>query len=102
MGLSLNIFFGHESMYDIIMNYTDAKLVTQQLDIGNAYKKDVYGGALFHRYPQRFEMIHLKDMTSSYNRNHLYTSTTMGMGFIDIKHIMNEARRHGGTSLLYY
>ena len=96
-----NFEFNHSfetlSLYDIILQYTSADLVTQQLDIGNIFKKDFSISGFFDRYPNRFPQVHLKDIVESNDRYHDYESTAIGSGLIDIKSVIEQAVNKGGT-----
>jgi sugar phosphate isomerase/epimerase len=77
--------------YDILLENTDPELVTMQLDL---YWM-VYGGCdpveYFNRYPGRFELFHVKDMSSEPSME----STEIGEGSIDFKTIFAEKEKAG-------
>lgn len=75
--------------YDLLLENTDPKLVTFELDIAwiTAAGKDPV--AYFRKYPGRFEVWHLKDLTPEKQ------DATMGEGIIDFKPILAEARTAG-------
>ncbi len=50
-----------QSVYDIILNNTDPKLVMQQLDIGNLYNGGAKAIDIVKKFPGRFESMHVKD-----------------------------------------
>src|SRR5213075_438714 len=50
-----------ETMYDIILNNTDPKLVIQQLDMGNLYNGGAKAGDIVKKFPGRFASLHVKD-----------------------------------------
>lgn len=77
--------------YDILLENTDPELVTMQLDL---YWM-VYGAAdpveYFNKYPGRFELFHVKDMSSGAGME----STEIGEGSIDFKAIFAEKEKAG-------
>jgi len=77
--------------YDIVLENTDPELVTMQLDLYWI----VYGGCdpveYFNRYPGRFELFHVKDMSSEPSME----STEIGEGSIDFKTIFAEKEKAG-------
>jgi sugar phosphate isomerase/epimerase len=77
--------------YDILLENTDPELVTMELDIYWI----VYGGAdpldYFKRYPGRFQLFHVKDMS----REPGMQSTEIGEGTIDYKSIFAEKAQAG-------
>lgn len=75
--------------YDLLLENTDPKLVTFELDIAwiTAAGKDPV--AYFRKYPGRFGVWHLKDLTPE------KLDATLGEGIIDFKPILAEARTAG-------
>jgi len=77
--------------YDILLENTEAHLLTMQLD---TYWM-VYGGMqpidYFKRYPHRFELLHIKDMDDSKDRE----STEIGSGIIDFPAIFDAQKQSG-------
>ena len=49
------------TVYDIILQNTDPKLVIQQLDIGNMYNGGAKALDIVKKYPGRIESMHVKD-----------------------------------------
>lgn len=75
--------------YDLLLENTDPKLVTFELDIAwiTAAGKDPV--AYFKKYPGRFEVWHMKDLTPD------KLDATLGEGIIDFKPILAEAKTSG-------
>ena len=90
----------NENLYDFIIKNTDPKLVAQQMDIGNWY--GVGGRAMDYlkKYPGRFELMHVKDEIKAAKgemAGEPYESTVLGKGVMDIKEIIDYAKKNGGT-----
>lgn len=85
-------------VYDIILKYTDPKLVTQQLDIGNMYGGGGRPLEVLKQYPGRFESLHVKDEIKTASGEEKYESAVLGKGIINVKQIIDLARKSGGTS----
>lgn len=84
-------------VYDIILQNTNRELVIQQLDIGNMY----YGGGraleVIKQYPGRFASLHVKDEIAVVGSEHGYESAILGKGVIDVKKVIDESVKTGGT-----
>ena len=87
-------------VYDIILKYTDPKLVAQQLDIGNMYEGGGRAMSVIKQYPGRFELLHVKDeiRADKGESPEKYESTVLGTGIIGVKDVIDLAKRTGGTS----
>ncbi len=88
-------------IYDIILQHTDPALVIQQLDIGNMYGAGGRADELIKQYPGRFESMHVKNEIKSSaagEMNDGYESTVLDKGILDIKHIINLAKKSGRTT----
>jgi len=87
-------------LYDLILQNTDPQLVIQQLDIGNMY----YGGGraleVIKQYPGRFASLHVKDEIAVAGSEHGYESAVLGTGIIEVKKVLEEAIKTGGSSHL--
>ncbi len=88
------------TVYDIILKYTDPKLVAQQMDIGNMYEAGGRAMNLIKKYPGRFELLHVKDeiRTDKGENPEKYESTVLGAGIIGVKDVIDLAKRTGGTT----
>jgi len=77
--------------YDILLENTDPELVTMQLDLYWI----VYGKCdpvdYFERYPGRFELFHMKDMSEGASME----STEIGRGTIDFEAIFEKKEKAG-------
>ncbi len=86
-----------KKVYDIILQNTDPKFVIQQLDIGNMY----YGGGrameVIKKYPGRFASLHVKDEIAVAGSEHGYESAILGTGVIDVKKVLEESIKTGGS-----
>lgn len=82
-------------LFDIIMQYTDPTLVTQQLDIGNMYHAGGIALDIIKQYPNRFEMMHVKDEIKTAAGK--YESTILGKGIIPVKEVIDLGKKSGGT-----
>lgn len=90
---------GDVTLYDMIMQNTDPKLVIQQLDIGNMYNGGAKAADIINKYPGRFLSMHVKDEIKPANAkpgDH-YESTILGKGVINVKEVIDLARKRGGT-----
>ncbi len=83
-------------IYDIIMQYTDPSLVTQQLDLGNMYEGGGRAKELLKQYPNRFELLHVKDVIKKADGG--YENTTLGGGIVGVKELLHLAAQSGGTT----
>lgn len=84
-------------VYDIILQNTDPKLVTQQLDIGNMYGGGGRAQDLLAQYPGRFELMHVKDEIKSETEHGGWESSILGVGVIGTKEVIDIGRKSGGT-----
>jgi sugar phosphate isomerase/epimerase len=86
-----------KKVYDIILQNTDPQLVIQQLDIGNMY----YGGGraldVIKQYPGRFASLHVKDEIAVAGSEHGYESAILGTGVIEVKKVLEESIKTGGS-----
>jgi sugar phosphate isomerase/epimerase len=83
-------------VYDIIMQNTDPNLVAQQLDIGNMYGGGGRAVDLLKQYPNRFELMHVKDEIKG-EKEH-YESTILGTGVVGVADVLKLAAKSGGTT----
>ncbi len=95
-----NTMINNMKLYDIILQHTDPKLVAQQLDIGNMYGVGGRAAEIIKQYPDRFELMHVKDEIKSAKSEmgDGYESTVLGTGVVGTKDIVDLARKSGGTS----
>jgi len=89
-----------KQLYDLILEYTDPKLVAQQMDIGNMYGAGGRGFDILKAHPGRFELMHVKDEIKSTKgeMEEPYESTVLGKGVIGTKEIVDLALKSGGTT----
>lgn len=97
-----NIIFGYHNheyefekengqvLYDVLLDNTDAKLVTMELDLGWVVISGNDPLAYFNKYPGRFPLWHLKDMDASKKE-----STEFGKGQVKIVEMLQNAKKSG-------
>ena len=93
-------------LYDVLLDNTDPKLVTMELDLGWVIISGHDPLAYFNKYPGRFPLWHLKDMDGAKKE-----STEFGKGEVNIlemlrnsdksgvKHIFVEQEEYASTAL---
>ena len=81
-------------LYDILLDRTDAALVSMELDLGWVVVTGNDPVAYFEKYPGRFPLWHLKDM--DIKKKH---STEFGKGDLNISQMLQNA---GKSGLKYY
>ncbi len=86
-----------QSMYDIILESTDPKLVIQQLDTGNLFNGGATALDIVTKYPGRFASMHVKDEILSSGSSEKYESTLLGVGVAQVKRVIDIGRESGGT-----
>ena len=89
-----------KQLYELILQYTDPKLVAQQMDIGNMYGAGGRALDILKAHPGRFELMHVKDeiKTTKGEMEEPYESTILGKGIIGTKAIVDLALKSGGTT----
>jgi sugar phosphate isomerase/epimerase len=87
-----------EKVFDIMMKSLDTNLVAMQLDIGNLYNGGAVALDVMNQYPDRFEIIHVKDEIESNGGGEKYISTVLGEGIVNTKKVVNLAKKIGGTT----
>jgi len=75
--------------YDILLTECDPQLVQMEVDLMWMTKGGGDPVAYFHRYPGRFPMVHVKDMTSD------GTMVDVGQGSIDFRRIFAQSELAG-------
>jgi sugar phosphate isomerase/epimerase len=90
---------GGELMFDLILTSTDPSLVAQQLDIGNMYYVGGKALDILNKYPNRFELMHVKDEIKSEKgeMGGMYESAILGKGVMPVKEIIDLGKKKGGT-----
>jgi sugar phosphate isomerase/epimerase len=84
-----------ETLFDLIMNNTDADKVVMQLDTGNMYIAGAKAKDVLAQYPGRYDNIHLKDMIQRADGG--YESCLLGEGLVGVKEAADLARDQGTT-----
>jgi sugar phosphate isomerase/epimerase len=80
---------GSRCGYDILLEKTDPRLVTMELDLFWIRKGGRDAMAYFARYPHRFQLVHVKDMAND------GAMVDVGQGAIDWPHLLTTARKAG-------
>lgn len=83
-----------QTLWDIMMNNTDADKVVMQLDTGNMYVAGALAKDLLEKYPGRYDNIHIKDMVKTADGEG-YESTIVGKGLLPMKEIADLALSSG-------
>ena len=83
-----------ETLYDIMLANTDARLVIQQLDIGNLYNGGANAIEIVKKYPGRFLSLHVKDEIKATSGNEKYESTILGAGIVNVKEVIDLVRKN--------
>ena len=90
-----NTVLNNQKIFDIIMKNTDPELVAQQLDMGNLYNGGAIAIAIVMQYPDRFELMHVKDEIKATKGNEKYESTILGQGIVNTKQVCDVGRKSG-------
>jgi sugar phosphate isomerase/epimerase len=77
-------------LYDVLVENTDATLVTWELDLGWVVASNLDPITYFDKYPGRFPLWHLKDMDTTKKQ-----STEFGKGQINMLSILKNAKKSG-------
>ena len=97
-----NIIFGYHNhdyefekadgkvLYDVLLDNTDPKLVTMELDLGWVVASGNDPLAYFSKYPGRFALWHLKDMNKAGTH-----STEFGKGQVNVLQMLQNAKKSG-------
>lgn len=85
------------SGYRVLLEDTDPRCVTLELDCGWAVAGGEDPAKLLRRYPGRFSMLHIKDLkpAAAGGDPSKRVSTAMGTGVVDFRSIFNAARATG-------
>lgn len=92
---------GDETLYDVILKNTDPEYVIHQIDIGNFYGVGGRAQDYIKRYPNRFASMHVKDeIKAKDSKGEMeggYESTVLGTGVVNVKEVLEMAKKSGGT-----
>jgi sugar phosphate isomerase/epimerase len=92
---------GQGTLFDLLMQETDAKLVSFEMDIFWVVFPNQDPVKLFQKYGSRWELVHLKDMKKGTPRGALTGSTdvkndaALGEGLMDLPAILKAAKAAG-------
>jgi len=87
--------------YDVLIEDTDADLVKLELDCGWMVAAGHDPVQYFHRYPNRYRMVHIKDFvkpaqpSTSLASQDVPQGTVLGTGYIDYRPILQVAKAAG-------
>ncbi len=81
---------GDQVLYDVLLDKTDAALVTMELDLGWVIATGSDPLHYFDKYPGRFPLWHLKDMDMTKKQ-----STEFGKGKLNIAQLLQQAKKSG-------
>jgi sugar phosphate isomerase/epimerase len=90
--------FGNKRLYDVMLENTDPNLVTQQLDIGNMYPTGAIPIDYLKKYPDRFELMHVKDQIRKPDGK--YENTELGKGVLPLRDILKTASKSGTSHFI--
>jgi sugar phosphate isomerase/epimerase len=79
---------GEQTLYDILLDRTDPKLVNMEMDLGWVIAAGADPQYYFNKYPGRFPLWHLKDMD-------LKHSVEFGKGDVNISKLFDSAKASG-------
>jgi sugar phosphate isomerase/epimerase len=82
---------GGTTFYDTILNETDPKLVSMEMDLYWVVRAAHNPIEIFKNHPGRFAMVHIKDMAKTQHD----LNTEIGTGAIDFKTILGQAKLAG-------
>ena len=87
--------------YDVFIEHTDADLVKLELDCGWMVAAGHSPVQYFHRYPNRYRMVHIKDFvkparpSTSLTAQDVPQGAVLGTGYIDYRPILKAAKAAG-------
>lgn len=81
---------GGQILYDVLLDNTDGKLVHMELDLGWVIAAGMDPQYYFDKYPGRFPLWHLKDMSKATK-----SSVEFGKGDVDIAKMFANAKKSG-------
>jgi sugar phosphate isomerase/epimerase len=79
------------TFYDTILDQTDPKLVSMEMDIYWVVRAGHDPLSIFEKHPGRFAMVHIKDM----DKNNEGLNTEIGTGSINFANILSKAKLAG-------
>jgi sugar phosphate isomerase/epimerase len=93
--------YGSGTLFDLLVKETKPEFVTYEMDVFWVYHAGQNPAELFEKYPNRFELVHLKDMKNGTPIGLLTGSTdvrndvALGTGRIDYRRILPAAQKAG-------
>jgi sugar phosphate isomerase/epimerase len=82
-------------IYDVMLQNTDAKLVTMQMDVAWVTAPGSDPLVWFNKYPGRFELLHMKDLVRTNKATEKYRSVELGDGIVKFDAILKNAAKAG-------
>jgi sugar phosphate isomerase/epimerase len=96
-----DIVMHNMKIFDIIMKYSDPKLVSHQFDIANLYNASGTDPIdVLKKYPGSFAALHVKDVLKEKNKDNMHDSTILGKGVLNIKNVVDLAIQNGSWLLI--
>lgn len=84
-----------KTVYEIILANTDPNLVAQQLDTGNLFNGGAKAIDIIKKYPNRFELMHVKDEITATTGKEKFESTILGKGVAQLKDVVDSGKSGG-------
>lgn len=96
--------YGEGTYFDYMMENTDPKFVSYELDILWAFHPGADPVALIKKYPKRFKLMHVKDLRKGVKgdfsgRTPVENDVALGTGQIDVAAVIKAAKK---SSIQYY
>ncbi|MGC1240151.1 MAG: sugar phosphate isomerase/epimerase [Chryseosolibacter sp.] len=96
--------YGEGTYFDYMMEHTDPKFVSYELDILWAFHPGADPVALIKKYPKRFKLMHVKDLRKGVKgdfsgRTPVENDVALGTGQIDVAAVIKAAKK---SSIQYY
>ncbi|SDL95866.1 TIM barrel protein [Siphonobacter aquaeclarae] len=87
-------------IFDVMLQHTDPKLVTFEMDVAWITAPGSDPVAWFKKYPGRFELLHMKDLKKDAKAHHGYVSTEIGDGIVRFADILKNRKLAGAKYLV--
>jgi sugar phosphate isomerase/epimerase len=91
---------GEPTFFDYLMKNTDPKYVSFEMDVMWVYWPGVDPVALLQKYPDRFKLMHVKNVKKGLTRGGSITFTAVGDGQIDMDDVLRTAVKK--TKIKYF
>ena len=92
--------YGSGTLFDLLLNETDPKLVTYEMDILWIHFPGQSPAKILEKFPKRFELLHLKDLKKGVQGNlsggtDVTNDVVLGTGQIDLQGALRAAQKAG-------